>query len=207
MHRRAASPTAALTALAMIGVSTPVFLLGAVMLYLLGLQARAVPERRLRPADHEPGPVALPHDPALDSRCRRSSSAFYSRVLRSNVLDTMNEDYVRTARAKGTQPSAAILVRHVLRNSLIPIVSLWGLDFAAVDRRRRDPHRVGIQPPRRRPVRGAVDRAARRAAGARDRDVRVVLRRAAERRHRHRDGGAGPADQAPIAARASARRG
>jgi peptide/nickel transport system permease protein len=43
----------------------------------------------------------------------------------------MNEDYVRTARAKGLS-SNRVLIRHVLRNSLIPIVSLWGLDFAAV---------------------------------------------------------------------------
>jgi peptide/nickel transport system permease protein len=55
----------------------------------------------------------------------------YSRVLRSNVLDTMNEDFVRTARAKGLS-ERGVLFRHVLRNSLIPIVALWGLDFAAV---------------------------------------------------------------------------
>jgi peptide/nickel transport system permease protein len=54
----------------------------------------------------------------------------YSRVLRSNVLDTMNEDYVRTARAKGISPRR-VLLRHVLRSSIIPIVALWGLDFAA----------------------------------------------------------------------------
>ena len=56
---------------------------------------------------------------------------FYSRVLRSNVLDTINEDYVRTARAKGLG-ERQIMVRHVLRNSMIPIVTLWGLDFGAV---------------------------------------------------------------------------
>ena len=56
---------------------------------------------------------------------------FYGRVLRSNVLDTINEDYVRTARAKGLAPRR-VLVKHVLRNSLIPIVTLFGLDFAAV---------------------------------------------------------------------------
>jgi peptide/nickel transport system permease protein len=47
------------------------------------------------------------------------------------MLDTMNEDYVRTAKAKGL-PAGRVLGRHVLRNSLIPIVSLFGLDFAAV---------------------------------------------------------------------------
>jgi peptide/nickel transport system permease protein len=56
---------------------------------------------------------------------------FYSRVLRSNILDTINEDYVRTARAKGLS-ERQVLIHHVLRNSLIPVVSLWGLDFAAV---------------------------------------------------------------------------
>jgi peptide/nickel transport system permease protein len=43
----------------------------------------------------------------------------------------MNDDYVRTARAKGLS-ERRILLRHVLRNSLIPIVTLWGLDFGAV---------------------------------------------------------------------------
>src|SRR3989440_6724376 len=56
---------------------------------------------------------------------------FYGRVLRSNILDTINEDYVRTAKAKGL-PYKRVLIKHVLRNSLIPIVTLFGLDFAAV---------------------------------------------------------------------------
>ena len=56
---------------------------------------------------------------------------FYGRVLRGNVLDTINEDYIRTARAKGLTPRR-VLVKHVLRNSLIPIVTLFGLDFASV---------------------------------------------------------------------------
>ena len=52
-------------------------------------------------------------------------------MLRSTILDTINEDYVRTARAKGLS-ERQVLMRHVLRNSLIPIISLWGLDFAQV---------------------------------------------------------------------------
>jgi peptide/nickel transport system permease protein len=56
---------------------------------------------------------------------------FYGRVLRSNILDTINEDFVRTAKAKGLT-SGRILRKHVLRASLIPIVTLFGLDFAAV---------------------------------------------------------------------------
>ena len=58
------------------------------------------------------------------------SVGFYSRVLRSNMLDVMNEDYVRTARAKGLG-ERRVMTRHVLRNSLIPIVTLFGLDFGA----------------------------------------------------------------------------
>ena len=55
----------------------------------------------------------------------------YSRVVRSSVLDTINDDYVRTARAKGLGEKR-VLRRHVLRNSLIPVITLWGLDFGAV---------------------------------------------------------------------------
>ena len=55
----------------------------------------------------------------------------YSRVLRSTILDMMSDDFVRTARAKGLS-ERQVLIRHVLRNSLIPIVSLWGLDFASI---------------------------------------------------------------------------
>ena len=46
------------------------------------------------------------------------------------MLDVMNEDYVRTARAKGLS-ERKVMTRHVLRNSLIPIVTLFGLDFGA----------------------------------------------------------------------------
>jgi peptide/nickel transport system permease protein len=55
---------------------------------------------------------------------------FYSRLLRSNMLDVMNEDYVRTARAKGLG-ERQVIMRHVLRNALIPLVTLFGLDFGA----------------------------------------------------------------------------
>jgi peptide/nickel transport system permease protein len=53
----------------------------------------------------------------------------YAQVLRSSVLEAMTTDAVRTARAKGLSPTK-VLIKHVLRVSLIPIVSLWGLDFA-----------------------------------------------------------------------------
>jgi peptide/nickel transport system permease protein len=119
-----------LTVVAMVGVSTPVFLIGAVMLYVLAYELRLFPNG---------GYVPLTHDPLqwlyhLILPWTALSLLFigvYSRVLRSNLLDAMNEDYVRTARAKGLS-SRRVLIRHVLRNSMIPIVALWSLDFAAV---------------------------------------------------------------------------
>jgi peptide/nickel transport system permease protein len=56
---------------------------------------------------------------------------FYARVLRGNMLEIQNEDYVRTAKAKGLSPQR-VLIRHVLRNSMITFVSLWGLDFGVL---------------------------------------------------------------------------
>jgi peptide/nickel transport system permease protein len=56
---------------------------------------------------------------------------FYGRVLRANLLEVQNEDYVRTARAKGIS-ERRVLVRHTLRTSMITFVSLFGLDFGAL---------------------------------------------------------------------------
>jgi len=55
----------------------------------------------------------------------------YARVLRASVLEIQNEDYVRTARAKGLS-ERQVLVRHTLRTSMITFVSLFGLDFGAL---------------------------------------------------------------------------
>jgi len=56
---------------------------------------------------------------------------FYARVLRANLLDVQNEDYVRTARAKGLSPRR-VLLKHMLRTSLITFVSLFGLDLGVL---------------------------------------------------------------------------
>jgi peptide/nickel transport system permease protein len=56
---------------------------------------------------------------------------FYARVLRANLLEIQSEDYVRTARAKGLSPRR-VLVKHMLRTSLITFVSLFGLDFGVL---------------------------------------------------------------------------
>ena len=119
-----------LTIIALIGISMPVFWIGALMNYYLGFKWGLFPNG---------GYVEFTEDP-VDwfyhlilpwTALAILFIGFYSRVLRSNVLDTINEDYVRTARAKGLS-ERRIMIRHVLRNSLIPIVTLWGLDFGAV---------------------------------------------------------------------------
>jgi len=56
---------------------------------------------------------------------------FYGRVLRANLLEGQNEDFIRTARAKGIS-ERRVLFRHNLRTSMITFVSLFGLDFAAL---------------------------------------------------------------------------
>jgi peptide/nickel transport system permease protein len=120
----------ALTVLALVGVSTPVFFLGAMMLYYLGYEWKLFPLGGYVPLTTSPWQwfthLLMPWF-ALSVLF----IGVYSRVLRSTILDTLNEDYVRAARAKGIS-RRRVLIRHVLRNSLSPVISLFGLDFAAV---------------------------------------------------------------------------
>ena len=55
-------------------------------------------------------------------------AALYVRLIRATVMETMSEDYVRTARAKGA-PGRRVLVQHVLRNSMLPVVTILGMDL------------------------------------------------------------------------------
>jgi peptide/nickel transport system permease protein len=119
-----------LTIIALIGISVPVFWIGALMNYYLGFKLGIFPNGGYVPLTEDPIDWAY-HLILPWTALAILFIGFYSRVLRSNVLDTLNEDYVRTARAKGLS-ERQILVRHVLRNSMIPIVTLWGLDFGAV---------------------------------------------------------------------------
>jgi peptide/nickel transport system permease protein len=119
----------ALTGLAVAGISIPVFLLAPVLIYFLTYKFEIFPNG---------GYVGWTEDPWAWVQhlilpwftLAVLSIGFYSRVLRSNMLDVMNEDYVRTARAKGLS-ERRVMTRHVLRNSLIPIITLFGLDFGA----------------------------------------------------------------------------
>jgi peptide/nickel transport system permease protein len=55
-------------------------------------------------------------------------AATYTRMIRATVMETMNEDYVRTARAKGA-PEHQVLRTHIVRNAMLPIVTLLGIDI------------------------------------------------------------------------------
>jgi len=119
-----------LTVISMIGVSTPVFFLGAVLLFYLGFQLGLFPNGDYVPI--QDNPIQWLYHMLLPwFTLSVLFIGVYSRVLRSTILDMMSDDFVRTARAKGLS-ERQVLVRHVLRNSLIPIVSLWGLDFASI---------------------------------------------------------------------------
>jgi len=119
-----------MTVLALVGISTPVFFLGAIMVYWLGYQWHVLPLEGYVPLTSDPWGW-FTHMIMPWAALSIVSIGVYSRVLRSNVLDVMGEDYVRTARAKGLS-ERRVLIGHVLRNSLAGIVTLWGLDFAAV---------------------------------------------------------------------------
>ena len=119
-----------ITVLALVGVSMPVFWLGIILRYVLAEQRSWFPDGGYVPLTANPAQwfyhLILPW-----ITLAVLFIGFYGRVLRSNILDTVNEDYVRTAKSKGLSPRR-VLLRHVLRTSLIPIVTLFGLDFAAV---------------------------------------------------------------------------
>jgi len=120
----------ALTILAVAGISVPVFWLAAVLLNYLAYETGLFPAQ---------GYVGLTEDPADWAyhlilpwvTVAVTLVGLYSRVLRSSMLDAMDDDYVRTARAKGLA-ERQVMSRHVLRNSLIGIVTIFGLDFGAL---------------------------------------------------------------------------
>ena len=102
------------TVLALIGVSIPQFAFGLVALYVLGYVIPLFPLGGY-------GTVAHLILPALVLGI--GGVAFYSRVTRTSILEVANEDYVRTARAKGA-PERRVMSAHILRNAMLPIVTM-----------------------------------------------------------------------------------
>jgi peptide/nickel transport system permease protein len=122
--------------LALIGISMPVFWLGEVANLVTQdrwhhfILFRWVPELGYVPITQNPWQWFL-HLVIPWITLSILYIGFYARVLRANLLEIEHEDYVRTARAKGLSPRT-VLLKHMLRTSLITFVSLFGLDFGVL---------------------------------------------------------------------------
>ncbi len=107
---------------ALFGVSMPVFWLGLLLILVFSVQLKWFPPMGQ-------GGIQRLVLPAL--ALGLLSSATIARLVRSSMLDALNEDYVRTARAKGLREQA-VITRHALRNALIPAVTVLGLQFGVL---------------------------------------------------------------------------
>ncbi len=105
--------------IAYLGISFPVYWVGLILILVFAVMLRWLP-----PSGY--GGIEYLILPALALGSR--SIAFLARVTRSAMLDVLGSDFVRTARAKG-QSERLVITRHALRNALIPIITVLGLDF------------------------------------------------------------------------------
>jgi peptide/nickel transport system permease protein len=141
--------------LAIVGVSVPVFWLGQLLLYFLWFKLRLAPSSGL-------GIDAGVWSSALAGKfilpwitVAVGYAAIYARMLRSNMLETTQEDYIRTARAKGLSETR-VVYKHALRGALTPIVTMLGMDFANPGRPGH--HGEPLRAPGTRAARRPVDR-------------------------------------------------
>jgi len=102
----------------LVGVVVPAFVLGFLLLYYLAFRLGWFPLG---------GAGSLAHLILPAFTLGIAGAAWYARMLRSTVLNILSEDYVRNARAKGL-PETVVVLRHILRNSIGPIVTMVGLD-------------------------------------------------------------------------------
>lgn len=109
-------------AVALVGVSVPVFWSGFLLMLVFSLELGWLPASGRGTLRH----LVLP---ALTVGI--ASAAFIARITRGAVLETLGQDYVRTARAKGV-PARTVVVRHALRNALLPIVTVVGLQLGSL---------------------------------------------------------------------------
>lgn len=114
---------------ALVGVSAPTFFMALVLLFVFHFAWNLLPSSAFSPGESVitatlHGQYVLPW-----FSLAFTSAAFYSRMVRGNLIETMSEDYIRTARAKGLSESKVIF-RHGLRGALTPVVTMFGLDVA-----------------------------------------------------------------------------
>ena len=111
-----------LMALAFIGVSAPQFAVGLLLLYAFGYAWPVLPLGGY-------GSVAHLILPAVSVGL--AGGGWYARVTRSAAIDVLRQDYVRTAHAKGIAASA-VVARHVMKNALLPVIALVGMDLGVL---------------------------------------------------------------------------
>jgi glutathione transport system permease protein len=117
--RRNTLPDYISTVVSVAGVSTPSFFLGLLLIYLFSVDVHWFPTGGI-------GGLRSLVLPAVTLAA--ASAAVIARFTRSSLLEVLGEDFVRTARAKGVG-ERRVLARHTLRNALIPVVTLVGLEF------------------------------------------------------------------------------
>jgi peptide/nickel transport system permease protein len=113
---------------ALVGISAPVFWLGLMSLWIVWRTLHLTGGTGYTPISDGVGAWAG-HLVLPWTVLALLYAAFYARITRNNLLETMGEDYIRTARAKGLSERRVIL-KHGLRSSLTPIVTMFGLDIA-----------------------------------------------------------------------------
>jgi peptide/nickel transport system permease protein len=117
----------------LIGISAHPVWIGLILAYFLGYKAGLFPISgycdMINPATECGGPAEWAWHLALPwMTFAFLFSAQYVRMIRANTMETLNEDYVRTARAKGA-PESRVIRSHVLRNSLLVVVTMLGMDI------------------------------------------------------------------------------
>jgi ABC-type dipeptide/oligopeptide/nickel transport systems, permease components len=113
---------------ALIGVSAPVFWLGLLSLYIFWYKLQWLPGSGIPPDENMVEAVMAGRFILPWFVLALSFAAFYSRMVRGNLIETMSEDYIRTARAKGISENRVIF-KHGLRAALTPVVTMLGLDI------------------------------------------------------------------------------
>jgi ABC-type dipeptide/oligopeptide/nickel transport system permease component len=108
--------------LALIGQSIPAFWLGLVLIAFVSLRLGLLPTSGIGGLDHLILPAVSLAPTAM---------GMVLRVTRVSMIEVMNEDYVRTATAKGLHPSI-VVIKHALKNASIPIITIMGLQVGAL---------------------------------------------------------------------------
>lgn len=119
-----------MSVLALLGLSIPGFFLGILFILLFSLRLGWLPPAGFVPFAENPL-ENLRHMLLPSMSLGLVLAAAITRIVRSTMLEVLGRDYVRTARAKGLQESA-VTFRHALRNALIPVVTVVGLQFGAL---------------------------------------------------------------------------